>query len=392
MKASTVILALLLASLSWSSFAPTVLSQSAGMQLRFFLDAKIDHVDEQASLLYTNTVLLSLATLTGDNGTFRGALVTMNPVYPTFTDCFQIWNRTKIGDQYFWNDSDFVFYSSPFYWNLIHIGQNPYDSYIWPLLIGLDRNVTGANPLQTLGDFSIDVRSAWKIGVPQLIPLQDAKNATLNRLWPGFYVHSYCNGYIQTLKHWYAIQYVFSRTDSEIQAINQQIRGEQISYIGTLVTITTPFVTVLVWGLGAYNNKKRRDRRITGLLSVWRTNLSENERVLTDFSHLLDHLEVDERPLDEVASTYSKMAQAMTEVRSDAREINNLLLWFAGFAQTQGKYLQTRSRTTDKSTVSKELESYAGDYVGIIRARRSHLMTKVQELVKLLDETISSRY
>lgn len=167
--------------------------------------------------------------------------------------------------------------------------------------------------------------------------------------------------------------------------------------LGTYATISGPVVSIIIGVFTIYIGRKRRERQVRDRLSVWRSNLASNERVLTDSMRKMDRLEVDERPLDELASRYPDLGDSMTDLRAQIREHNGLLGWFADFAMVQGKHLQGArpSQASVKAPRSvretQDIRSFADAYLTAIDLRRKRLLLLVQQLKADLKTTMERR-
>ncbi len=108
----------------------------------------------------------------------------------------------------------------------------------------------------------------------------------------------------------------------------------------------------------------------------------------------MEHLEVDERPLDNFAVKYPALADSMTDLRAQMRDLNNSLAWLADFAQIRGEHRQTAGRFNGKSGrpgLSRDMRAFYDSGLRAVNVRRKNLLPKVRTLKLQLQETLKER-
>jgi hypothetical protein len=372
---------------------PTVLSSAdqIGVQVSFFYAAVTD-VDDSIPIMTTNQFQIFLISNTTTTQRFSVGLMFPNPADKSKTDYYTDTSFQYDGWQR-WNDTAFTaFYNERYTWNLFSYGDFPYDTFVWPLVLGSNRPILGSwmNPLQPSESFFQNITNAWVIGYPQLIPFTNLGNSTLNKLWPSFDWQEYSMLVNSGITHWDFIQISFKRTNAEIATLNNQLTNEHLAILAAIVTIVTPLTSVTYYGLNAYGKRRKRAREIDNRLSVWRSNLTSNEKTLTDPMRLMEKLEVDERSLDNCAAVYPALADSMTDLRAQIRDLNNSLAWLAEFAQIRGARPRT-AKSLDKSGrpgLSRDMRVFYDSGLRAVDVRRKNLLPKVQTLKLQLQEII----
>ena len=298
-----------------------------------------------------------------------------------------------------WNDTAFTaFYSERYSWNLFSYGDFPYDTFVWPILLGSNRPISGSwmIPLQPPESFFQNITNAWVIDYPQLIPFSNLNNSTLNKLWPSFDWQEYSMLVNTGITHWDFIEIAFKRTNAEIATLNNQLANEHLATLANDATIAggiTGGVSVfLSLYLAWYVPRTRRKRRLNDRLSNWKSILASNENALKNPDYTLTELEIDGRPLDELATRYPDLAASLIDWRSRVRDLNNLVSWYSSFALMQGKYLQTRQRAKSRADVSSDVRSFAKDFVNlVIGGRRKTLLKDITKLLDILNQVMQDR-
>ncbi|MGP8069368.1 MAG: hypothetical protein ACLP5V_05715 [Candidatus Bathyarchaeia archaeon] len=376
---------------------PTVLSSAdqIGVQVSFFY-AAVTNVDDSIPIMTTSQFQLDLISNTTTKQRFSVGLMFPDRAAKSQTDYYTD-TSYQCDIRQCWNDSAFTaFYNEKCNWNLFSYGDFPYDTFVWPLLLGSNRPISGAwmNPLQPPVSFFQNITNAWVIGYPQLIPFSNLDNSTLNKLWPSFDWQEYSMLMNSGIVHWDFIQISFKRTNAEIATLSNQLANEQLGTLAAIVAIVTPLTSVTYYGLNAYRRRKKRAREIDNRLSVWRSDLTSNENALTDPIRLMEHLEVDERPLDNFAVKYPALADSMTDLRAQMRDLNNSLAWLADFAQIRGEHRQTAGRFNGKSGrpgLSRDMRAFYDSGLRAVNVRRKNLLPKVRTLKLQLQETLKER-
>ena len=247
-------------------------NQSSGPLSLYFQPALSD-LDEKTSTLYTNRVVLGIASeiaYTGANYSFAGVMIYTSEEEPIQPQCDPVGNYSSSGGQwrnnlYSWSDSGYSFYNGPFLWHLFYAGTFPYDEYHWPFIIGTDFPLMGSDPLQSLGNFPYNFTSKWQIELSKLIPLSGSPdNNTLERLWPGlgFYIPAYCTSTFNIMKthaNWYYFDTVFKRLQTD------KIRLGMMFWIPSAGLFATLLGSWMVYGWARLRKRKFRIRLAEGL-------------------------------------------------------------------------------------------------------------------------------
>ena len=180
--------------------------------------ADIGQIDDRVPSMTTNQFIIYM--LSNSKEHFRVGLLLPNGENKSETDYWYDWSHNEnssglVSQQ--WNDSTFSWWNEKTVWNLYSYGVFPNDTFVWPMLIGSNRNLTAwSEPVQLTGNFPTNITTKWVMGYPYLIPFSNLDNATLSKLWPTFDWKQYLMAVNGGIKIWDFIAIRFSREPADI--------------------------------------------------------------------------------------------------------------------------------------------------------------------------------
>jgi len=145
--------------------------------------------------------------------------------------------------------------------------------------------------------------------------------------------------------------------------------------------------------------KRGIDKSLKGLLILaWVSDMKSNIDSLRIHQHHLEKLVYDDRPLDRVALYHPELAKAMTDVRREIRDLNELVDLYNTVLAPQLHYLlmpdprkaepyPPKQGESGEIDTSLRIKSWQKNWLDLIDKRRNEIFPQIEKLIDLLEHT-----